>query len=261
MNNSEKLSLLDKSIILAIFPILGYFLMYLYEIGYLKVFNIPVEFINMNMSTFINIIPQIYIKILIIIMIWIIISSMIYIEDLEDPIKFKAYTIGCIIACFFIISIFSYNVKSKMIVTLIVLIILCLVYFLPPIINKPKIKGYRNKFIAQKDESDEKDIKTLIYYHVNNVGYKNIKTIFLFVFLSTIIFQAGTAEAMLKTNYYKLNDNVVIRIYNDVIICCEYDSKSKKIDDSSFKVLQKDNIDNLKFEKIVLNSKASEIKK
>lgn len=261
MNDSEKLSLLDKSIMIAIYPALGYFLVYLYEVGYVTIFDIPIEFININMSNFVNIVPMIFPKLIKIFLIWFTISNLININDLENPITYKIYEIFTVCACFFILAFFSYNVQSMLLSMLEATIIIYAVTFLCPLITKPKVKGYRNKFIAQMNESNENHIQTLTYHHVSKIGYINIKTIIFFIFISITIFQAGIAEAMLKTDYYKVNDNVVIRIYNDVIICCEYDSKSKKIDDSSFKVLQKNNIDNLKFEEIILNSKASEIKK
>lgn len=261
MNDSEKISLLDKSIMLAIYPMLGYFLICMYEVGYITTFHIPIEFININISNFINIIPNIFLKIIFISIVWTTIEHIIHITDLENPIFFKAYEVFKICFCFLVIAIFSYEVIENIKSVLLATIIIYAVIFLWPLITQYKIKGLRNRVLKQMNESDELYEKTLKWYHTKKIGLINIKMILFFIFLSVIMLVAGNTEAMVKTNYYKLNNNVVIRIYNDVIICCEYDSKSKKIDDSSFKVLQKNNIDNLKFEEIVLNSKASEIKK
>lgn len=261
MNDSEKISLLDKSIMIAIFPALGYFLIYLYEVGYLTVFNIPVEFININMSNFLNMIPNILFRIINVILIWTIIENLIHIKDLENPIIFRMYEIFKICFCLFSLSFFYYDPIPMRISIVKATIMIYVAIFLWPLIAKYKTKGYRDKFLEQINESNETYSKTLKWYHTKKIGLINIKMIIYFIFISSGIFLSGTTEAMIRTDYYKVNDNIVIRIYNDVIICCEYDSKSKKIDDSSFKVLQKDNIDNLKFEEIVLNSKASEIKK
>lgn len=260
MNDSEKISLLDKSVMIAIYPALGYFLICIHEVGYIITFNIPVEFININISNFINIIPMIFIKLLTFFLFWNSISRLIYIEELGNPIAYKIYQMLKVSAYFLIMASFWYD-KSFIWSTLSAIIIYFLFYFSFPLIAQRKIKGYKNKLLAQINLEKNDYSKTLTWYHIKIFGYINMRFIFLLIFVAIIMFNSGMAEAMLKTNYYKLNDNVVIRIYNDVIICCEYDSKSKKIDDSSFKVLQKDNIDNLKFEEIVLNSKASEIKK
>lgn len=261
MDNSEKISLLDKSIILALYPTLAYFLIYIYEYGYLKVFEIPVEFINIKMSTFINMIPILFPKIIFIVLIWSLVSNIIFVKDLENPIKWQVYEV--LKMCFFLgtIAFFDYNIKASIVKLIEAMIFLFSFYFISPLITSSNVKGYRNKLLAQINTNNQLFDTTLKWHQIKKLGHINVKFIIYILFISLIMFNAGMAEAMTKTNYYKVNDNVVIRIYNDVIICCEYDSKSKKIDDSSFKVLQKNNIDNLKFEEIVLNSKASEIKK
>lgn len=250
MSESNKFSVLDTGVMLVLFPALLYFFTYIYETGYLMVYDIPPYFINVEVLTIINLIPILAPKILLIFLGWNVLAQIVDIETLKDPVNNQIYQIGKVCSLSFIIALFSYEIKSSLIVAAQATIGLYLFYFLFPLITRRKVKGYRNKLLVQINEDSRTDIESLKWYQIRKMGHTNVKAIAYIVVISIAMLQAGVTEAKLKNEYYKFDNKIVIRIYDGIIICCEYDKEKKEINNSKFEVVELSSSENIVFEKV-----------
>lgn len=241
---------ITEGIVIASVPFLGYLFTFAYESGYAIFFNFPKELINIGL-------PQIIITISILYVITVILFF--HIEALSFLIfKNKSALYQSIIKLLplFGVSIGYFFIYGwlRALPFIIIFVILGFSEFILPLITQRDKKNYDSKLQAA-DEADWKfreERGALSVRLIRIFGHKNIMLIINLFLCVNLVQMVGEIAASKKMQFFVIPsspEKIVLRIYNDNLICTEFnrDTKSFKRGISIYK-LTDPQVQNLKLE-------------
>jgi len=233
-------SWLTEGLIIAFLPALAYLMAFSYETGFLKAYNIPSDFVEVNLNTICtfffaiivvgSVLLNIFLAILII-----------------TPAKYKRFfkKLIPILIYFFLVLIYvaTYPLQmKKWSIMIIFLAFFLFIIFGMPLITQRNKKTYLEKVEAH-EERDTQLLSTTLLHSFRQSIFPNILVIvgyiFLFISLSNVI---GEFKAINKKDYIIIKgmpEIVVLRAYEDQLICSHFDRNTKQIDKKFFVVEKK----------------------
>lgn len=247
-NRGTPFSLRQLGLFAAMAPIaLGsaYFLSYIYERAYSMFFKIPNEFIVIGWISIIPIAVKIF-------LIWILLllSILVFWSYLLDraaewgPIcRIFIKVVGGTAPMIILMVPFRMFWSTLPISVGFWIIVLIFFYLLRPLMTQKKIKGYRDKLIAQERVDEAPAIgpaKTVIRYLGGRWGFVIVFTLPLLILATHF---GGINDAASKVEFLipsTTQELVVLRIYGDNLICAPLDRENKEIERSFFILDMKD---------------------
>lgn len=227
--NESKLGL-SEGIVLAAMPVFGYWVAYLYELGFCKFFAIPAELIEIG-------IPIILAAILGIIFV------MGFIQMTIDSIFFTLWarlpaqirpTLLKVIAMMFIYCSLSlannWSISTNTTIFSILFVPILFIDWILPLFTQRSIVGYLNKIHAayQADLAIDQPTDKLL-----KIGGGQIGKLFLLCYVvSLMAYLAGGLEARLKNQFmvlYGPPERIVLKIYDQNLIAATFDRKLRQI--------------------------------
>jgi len=216
---------------------IGYAAAYLREWGYCGVYGIPLEFIQLNLTTVLIAIAG-SIGIL-----YILFQIINLFYSLASGGTFKNLTLlqlNIIIVIFISIILLAFVAVFRSLIELwplLVVIVFYVIFFqlIFPLLTQRKTKGYENKIAAQMVIDNQ--YKSVLNFFGEKFGATTawiILGIFGFLF---IMYFSGYDAAKTQKDYFipSTNQNsVVLRIYGDNLICAPFDIKTKKVEKAFF---------------------------
>lgn len=217
----------------------AYLFSYYYELGFLSYFDLPASFIRIDLDTILKFGSVIF---GILIILFPLTNLVPYLFTNRLHVEFRAFIFVSVLVFFIIIfqayifglGNFAYW-DSILYSLLIVLFFLAFFTFVFPLITQRKVKGYMAKIEAQS--KFEKEFRQEhgggIYTSIERrFGLNSLLVIFFLVIGILTSRSIGLAEAVNQKAFPVINsspDLIVVRIYNDLMICTSIDESSKKI--------------------------------
>ncbi|SKC90404.1 hypothetical protein [Maledivibacter halophilus] len=233
---------LSDAVIIAIMPIIGYLVIFAYEYGYAKAFNIPIQLININKTTFFVVASALWA--IIFPVIGIVNMFIILFKDDSNVIYREFIKIAPLhIATVVFVLVFGKSITFEDIQFFLILpLIITVFHFGFPLLTQRKTKGYKQKLLEQeKVDSEIKDIGFYLEKYLGKFGQLIIIYTFFAIFLSHYI---GYFAPLNQSEYLQINssDKIVLRIYGENLICTTYNSEDKTVNSeiSIIKIDKKD---------------------
>jgi len=250
MDETKKQGWITEGLVLALIPVLGYFFAFQYEAGYASYFKYPKELIDIGL-------PQIVIATITLwtgaIMIFMFIESITMTipkahRGLSDSlIKFLP------LAGFFIGSLLVYG-WDRAWPFLLVFFLIGIPEFILPLLTQKDRKTYSEKIEADWDsEWRLREAKNVLSWRLlKMIGHKNIILVINIFIVAQLVQTAGEVVASRQIRFFTMSsaaEKVVLRIYNDKLICADFDRKTKTVK-SGVAILKPDgsNVTSLKLE-------------
>lgn len=215
---------------------------YLREWGFCSVFGIPIEFIQLNITTVLIAITS-GVGVLFLVF-WL--ADLFYILSQQrrlknfGPIRRRLSLCGLVLIFFGCFSALFPPLRDAWPILVYFLVLLIFTQFVTPLIAQRKIPGYISKLEAQ--DRIERETPVLLDYFIKRVGITIVFLgILIALFLSTMFF-VGYNTAMRQTDFLVPStheDLVVLRIYGDNLICAPFDIKTREVD-KTFLVIKLD---------------------
>jgi hypothetical protein len=213
--------------VVAILPIIGaigYFMAYLYELGYCQVFHIPSELIQLQTTTIISSIGKVFLSFSA--LYGVIFIFVTYVSNSKnkkmDLVKNRFFIIGFILLVFIAFSL-GYQIAFRQWYDLIPIVLyFTALLFLLPIFTQHDIKGYKNKLFAQ-DESDRNNIRPFDKIF-KNLGFITTAILIFSLPLLSLPYFCGQENAMTQKTFLVPSNDLnaaVLRIYNNEAICVQ----------------------------------------
>lgn len=245
---------ISEKILIAILPVIGYVAGYFYQIGYYSQFSLPIYLIKVNVEYSIVATLLIAAITIIVAFIYLIINTSPpkdtkkNIESNKNPSLLR-YIIACISFGLFM-GIFSYNAHGVNLLIRILLpplstFLFAVVIFIPPLINYPNTKGYRNKFaksleadqiriLAEKEKKAEEAKKNNIQFKLPsdpNILTLTVLAIFFFYIIS-MAFLIGAVVSGSNQYYYTIkkagSDFIVFQQGDNQFVAIKVNKLSRK---------------------------------
>lgn len=219
----------SDAIIIAASSIVAYMAAFLYEVGFDSVFGIPVEFINLNLTTVCTVGTA-----------WLVIIVMIY---FVGELMFQLWPKGAnvhpvysklsdFIPSFIIVIVllFLYDFKWKeWIATGAFLLTFLLIDLISPLITQRGKKTYRDKLKANDGRLPR---ETFLGFAAERLGVSTIVIILLLVYGFWFSYHIGRSKAMTKNEFLVVATSpemVVLRTYGDKLICAPFDRTTNEV--------------------------------
>lgn len=242
-------SRLSEGVVIAGIPVIGYWFSFIYQVGYCKYFEIPAEFIDIN-------IQNVFICSLGLAgMLGIAISignplHSIY-NDIPSAIRLRLRRqVTCILIYMALLYINKNKIQQEVITTALIFTPLVFIDFILPIITHKTKKTYLEKLEAC-DELDA-NRESLLDTFASKVGFSVFSAIFYTFLLSIFIGYIGAHEAANKTQFMTSKDQtkIVLTKYGEQFIVAKFNRADKTFTpefslekiDSSFGVFTYKNI-------------------
>ncbi|MCJ7525858.1 MAG: hypothetical protein MUP71_11670 [Candidatus Aminicenantes bacterium] len=217
MENKNKSNLLSESLFIFIIPILGYLYAYLYEMGYCIYFKIPSELIIITFSNLT--ISGVYVAI-IFLGFTIVIQLILGVEQSSNNFisKHKNVIVSIfkiiLVSIYFLFLLFPIGYADLILSATILIAVFVWLY------NSQKSKDCETNYI-------------LFIFNIPNIR-NEIKLAFIFILLtlSGFFFIRGIMNAKQQKEFLTFNlqkEMVVLRVYNNNVICVPLDRLKKKI--------------------------------
>jgi len=222
---------LSEGIIIAIASVAAYTLTFLYEVGFLSAFEIPINLIRINLDTVLIAISSIFGFMLII---FAIANFLVMLLPESKFIQTKIIRISIILLPF-LWKIFVYKQLGKYLIHLIIAIaIMVFLEFIVPIFQFRKKESYSEKLVADEMVEYEPRSRSTLLGRIRVVlgpfGY----VFFIALFITAgLVYEAGRVKALTKEYFLVLGESsniVVLRTYNDLLICAPFNRKTKEIE-------------------------------
>jgi magnesium-transporting ATPase (P-type) len=203
-----KSSWFNQSLFIFLIPAIGYSIAFMFELSFFDYFKMPTDLIEITIS---NLFSSILFAILVSFYFIFSIYLRFYINHkITAGIKIKllVFSIALVLIIIYMACV-SYSFRNKNYYLLLLLLGISLLLI-------PFLYKYHEKFKSQRNFN----FKILFFY-----------TIFLSFMLLTL-FIAGKISAERQSKFFVINDSeekIVLRIYNDILICAPFDRANKKI--------------------------------
>lgn len=231
--NDKKRTIINEGIFIALIPVYAFLLTYLYELGYCNYFGIPRWLIEINYPNYILALLSVLAIISFSILLFIT-ASMIVPTHINPLLKLK-FIRNAIIIIYYIISLYLNNFKLSYPLLIITLLIVFSDLVLP-LLQYRKIQGYINKLIKDEERESEVISNSLYGYGLSSISLKTRFFIIVLFLLATIAYFTGKHDAMDQKEFTFVNDGalryVVLRAYNNKLICGQRDGTTKQLDDN-----------------------------
>jgi hypothetical protein len=216
---------------------IGYGAAYLREWGFCSVFGIPIEFIQVNVTTVLIAITS-GVGVLFFLF-WV--ADLFYTLSRQKklknfgPVKRRLLfdvlflvIFGCLFALFPPL-IYTWPLLLPF------LFFLVFTQFVAPLITQKQIPGYISKLEAQ--DRVERETPLLLDYVVKRAGITIVSLGILVAMFLCAMFLLGYSTAERQTDFLVPSthqDSVVLRIYGDNLVCAPFDIKTKEVDKTFF---------------------------
>jgi hypothetical protein len=221
----------SEAIILAASPVFAYLIAFLYEAGFALVFQIPLQFITLSLTTIFIVAGALLF--LGLFLFWVGHLILGVIAPADDPIRARMarYTPGILMFVAYRI-LFPEDVQGTLYL-LGAMAILALYEFGTPLITQRGKGTYREKFEAQEKEDEIKRAKTLVHGFKEALGRKGqIIAVVLSIGLP-MFYSAGRSAALHQEEFLVVGSSpemVVLRIYGDNLICAQLNRETRKVE-------------------------------
>lgn len=212
---------------------IGYLAAYLREWGFCSVFGIPVELIQPNITTILIAITSGLGVLFFLFWFADLFYTFSQLRKLKDfgPVRRRlSFDLLVIILFFFLLVVFP-PLRVGWPVLVYFLVMLIFIQFVAPLISQRKITGYRNKLETQ--DRTERETQILLDYIIKRAGITIVSLgIIVALFLCSML-AVGYNTAVTQTDFLVPSTNqnlVVLRIYEDNLICAPYDIKTKEVE-------------------------------
>jgi hypothetical protein len=231
----KKFSFSD-TILLAIFPIIGYSVLFVYEWGYFRVFRLPLQFINFDIGE-IFVVTSYLITLLVIVSIFVnLIFKPFFSKKIHPALKIHIGIAIPIYAVFIALLVIYFGEWKEFLMYLIGMIFFTINLFLPPLLNR-KVKGsYEDKFVAleeQKQKQHTKDSeKSLVDLVIGKLSPEIFLAVLIYAAVLFVAYNAGRGAALTQNEFRVVNTNpesVVLYTKADGVIVSPFDRNNKEI--------------------------------
>jgi hypothetical protein len=232
-------SWITEGIMIAGITALAYLVSFLYEAGFCRAFNIPLEFISLSLRTILVAVGALFI---IAISVFLVVNAllMIGVFDFSNPISVAISRIA-IFSLVLIAYILVYAKQWRSWIWMVIpLLFVALLDFIYPLISQPGKGSYRNKIESweqKKVEEDNRSLGRLLHNRFGNTG----TTIFLIIwFVLSTAYAAGKARAQQGEHFLVVEQStelVVLRSYSDYLLTAPLNRATKEVE-SKFYLLK-----------------------
>jgi len=215
------------SLLVTLLVALGYFEAFIYEMGYFSAFQIPYEFIQIELNVILLFImaflgfTAIFSHIL---NIFFLVGSEI--KDKYWKIKFMTFSLYLLLLIGFIV-IFG-NLFKEWVWFAVFISVMLLIEFLIPLLTHKDKGTYKEKLYESDKNNDEAE--TFYDFMIKKFGIK-VFIIFFLLFISSIFINAiGKSKALKKVAFPILVEEqlIVLRTYSDRLICIDLKGDKKR---------------------------------
>lgn len=227
MDKKNPTNFLTDPIFLGFISVYSYLVVFIYESAYNRFFNIPNQFISLNLSSFFIVFSSI---LFLLVSIFLIANLFVIIlPNKLNPIRY------CLIRLFYpfilVISFLKfYGPSVSFLILFLFFLYLVFEEFILPLFTQRDKKSYTEKLNNQ--ELLENKIIALPDYFYFYLGKSNYRIVFTMLFFLLLINMAGNSKAMKKENFLTTStvpELVILRIYGDNLICAEFNKKAKTV--------------------------------
>jgi len=213
------------TLLIATSPILGYGLAYVYQLGYCSYFNIPTEFIKLDLTMVLVAIAGtagvLFFLSCFILMMWSKPRNM-------STIGQKIYISVVMFFFFFVFSLLYFTVNEAEQVAIMYGIFLLFIFFGPWAVHKLSSIQLGKRKSEQKTPSDDRVVQFISTKYFR-YGFLGIFILAIVVYCGAL---AGRSDAMNKQIFYELPSDpnaVILRIYGDNVISGQLQYEQNKI--------------------------------
>lgn len=220
-----------EGFVLAIAPVIGYFVAFVFEVGYAGKFKIPIEFISLSLS---DIIAVTSLLAIIAALIWIFFGGL-YVQAFHkstDPVYRRVFSNFPFFVLFVIHALLFRDLWSEYLWVVVYFVLFLFFDFVFPLIAKYKVTGYKAKLTAQDKIDDAARRGPLRSFIAREGGRPAQFIIVVGIFVLTTAHSAGRASALNKAEYLVPSDGdniVVLRLYGDHLVCAPFDRDKKTV--------------------------------
>jgi len=229
MQNQKETKYLSEGITIGGFTLIAYLVTFFYQMGYATHFDIPIEFITIDLTTMLISFAALIGGATTIVTVTNFI--MMNISDSNDPIPRTIRRFAKIFIFIFIGFIPLSSKSNSWIAFLIIISMFAFLEFVFPLITQRNCKTYSEKLAAQ-DRHEFKLIKKSIYMKLaDNFGIWAIDFVLLIIISLPFAYNMGNYIASEKKEFFVLSKNtVVLAICEKFFVTAKYNAKTKVID-------------------------------
>jgi hypothetical protein len=235
---ASKLTWISEGLVIASAPVGAYLLGLSYIAGYASFFQIPTEFISLNIATLFSIAGAITFVALMVVALFFLLFM--FWPHSENPILFRVLTLFPLLALLYLQISFFGRHWHEWISTLLALLILIIQFFVMPLTQRQG-SAYLEK-LREVDKRNSSAPATVVTKFLRNELGRRIGGIWLWAwFALSASHSAGRFEAMWKREFLvpvSSPDTVVLSSYGDMLIVAPFDRKTKSVE-RSFSMLKK----------------------
>lgn len=235
VNRKKAKSWLFEGIVIAAIPSFGYFIAFLYELGFCNVFNIPIQFISLNLTVIFIAVGALIVLLtgLFLIVNWIYLIIAPYYKK-DNPIWNTLLISFPVLILLLGYILLYWSLWKEWLFAFIVFLFFIFLDFVFPLITQRKKGTYIEKLKAQEEfDSEEKDLFTLIR---QRFGRTALLIIIGFFYISLFAYSTGQATALRQHEFLITNTiptKIVLRVYNEKMILVPFDEETKEITEDS----------------------------
>lgn len=230
---------LSETILLAIIPFFAYLFSFVYQAGYLKAFELPLQFVSVNIVDVFNIGIKVLGVFAVVLGLINLFSALLPKDKMPfSLIRRLSQLAPLLLFTFPTLFLFEWGGGSNLVAFF--LIVGIVIMFLPPLVTK-KYKGT----YLQKMEMLDGEIKvnsnpwegSLLVRTVDFIGYKAFIVIVIFLLSINLTYNAGKAAAFNQEIYQVVNtspETVVLFMTNDKIISAPFNKNTKIVEPDFF---------------------------
>lgn len=223
---------ISEGILLALSSAGAYLFAFYYEKGYASVFNIPVSFIDVSLTSILTL-SAVIIGLILLILPFINMFSFFTVGR-TNPVLQRAIAPVVLLFIFLFVQIYFFGIaglKDSYLALIFLGILIFLSLIFPLAVQSGKT--YINKLEAQeKTEQQFVDVFSLIRIKFGKEALLVVVVFFLGMYLSS---SAGKSEAIKQEEFLVTNTTpelVVLRIYGDNLVCVPFDRSTGEIEES-----------------------------
>lgn len=214
---------LGEGLLLASLPIVGYWLAYLFELGYCHFFKLPSSYIKLDLT---NIFSGMLGALSIFVIFWFFLEAIFQLiwRNLRPALLSSVMKI---ISATFVVLLFSlafsWSIKQTLVVLLIGVGFLAFLEFVFPLLSQKGVKGYLAKLDAE--HTDDIQTHTLLDRALSVFNRRTGLGILLLYPISIFAWGAGAVSAFKEQTFWVFDDaepRVVLRHYGDKLLTRQY---------------------------------------
>jgi hypothetical protein len=249
--NSKLSYFINNGLLLALLPGYAYLLAFAYEYGYCEHFDLPIFLISPSLSSILIIISVLLLFILSNLKFLGLITPLFRILNNPKYISYYPFIrINTFFLVAFLIIFIIYRINWEILTPLLIgWAFYTIIYFAPVWFFNRKKKSLQERFDDYNKHEDKLD---LLVYFSRFINPKLINYSLLAVLVIALAYFLGNGEAYKQEEFYVLDNDtsvVVLRSYNDLLICSNIDFE-KKIIRKSYSIINLKSVNKLKMKQV-----------